>query len=560
MTTNGSAPPRRATSARRLRSALVVALLCAAGGTVVALTGSGHAATPTAKLTPQQIAKLLIDHGHNRFATLGAQRALEFTAGENQSAGRSIGDSGRLAATRPAAGGAPVTARLGLANVRVNNPALDTHETDQTTQSETTVAVSGRHVAVGFNDSQQALLALTDGMDLTGYAYSTDGGASFTDGGTLPNPLNFVNLGDPWMASDRAGRMYYSTLTYGGNVGNLEVAVGRSDDGGRTWSTPTLASPNNDNNFYQGDKDAITVGRDPKVASRDNLYAAWDDMSFDVASESSFNGLPVAASIDHGRTWSLHYADKIVSDPASCSFAQYIGAQPLVDPANGTLYVAAEKLAADDCTGSGGVVRSEVIFKSTNGGVTFSRAVTVSAVTAAFPTDALELGPGIVVRTIEFPALAIHGATLWLAWNDGQTGHSHIQLATSTTHGATWDVNSVTSGTGDEIQPAVAADATGLHVAYYQRNANNTFDTVVADSTDSGIHFAKHAVTSQSFPGVRTIPQFDPQIAFGYMGDYIAMISNGGHQYFAWGDNRDRLTDFTHPNGRNDPDVFFARR
>ena len=221
MTTNGSKPPRRATSARRLRCAFGVALLCAAGGTVVALTGSGHAATPTAKLTPQQIAKLLIDHGHNRFATLGAQRALEFTAGENQSPGRSIGDSGRLAGTRPATGGSAVTARLGLANVRVNNPALDTHQTDQTTQSETTVAVSGRHVAVGFNDSQQALLALTDGMDLTGYAYSTDGGASFTDGGTLPNPLNFVNLGDPWMASDRAGRMYYSTLTYGGNVGNL---------------------------------------------------------------------------------------------------------------------------------------------------------------------------------------------------------------------------------------------------------------------------------------------------------------------------------------------------
>jgi hypothetical protein len=31
------------------------------------------------------------------------------------------------------------------------------------------------------------------------------------------------------------------------------------------------------------------------------------------------------------------------------------------------------------------------------------------------------------------------------------------------------------------------------------------------------------------------------------------------HQYFAWGDNRDHITNFLYPNGRNDPNVFFAR-
>jgi len=44
------------------------------------------------------------------------------------------------------------------------------------------------------------------------------------------------------------------------------------------------------------------------------------------------------------------------------------------------------------------------------------------------------------------------------------------------------------------------------------------------------------------------------------MGDYIANVSNGSHQYFAWGDNRDTVTDFLYPNGRNDPDVFFAKQ
>ena len=91
------------------------------------------------------------------------------------------------------------------ANVRVNDPSLDTHEPDQTTQSETSIAVAGSHVAVGYNDSQQTGLALTAGSNLTGYSYSENGGASFTDGGALPNTPEFVNFGDPWMTSTRTG-------------------------------------------------------------------------------------------------------------------------------------------------------------------------------------------------------------------------------------------------------------------------------------------------------------------------------------------------------------------
>jgi hypothetical protein len=67
-------------------------------------------------------------------------------------------------------------------------------------------------------------------------------------------------------------------------------------------------------------------------------------------------------------------------------------------------------------------------------------------------------------------------------------------------------------------------------------------------------------VTSQSFPGVYTVPQFDPLIVFGYMGDYIASATDGQHVYMAWGDNRDIVKDFLWPNGRHDPDVFFARQ
>jgi len=83
---------------------------------------------------------------------------------------------------------------------------------------------------------------------------------------------------------------------------------------------------------------------------------------------------------------------------------------------------------------------------------------------------------------------------------------------------------------------------------------------VLVSNSKSGTSWTPNHVTSQSFPGVYTLPQFDPIIALTYMGDYIANVSDGTHQYFAWGDNRDSVTNFLWPQGRHDPDVFFAKQ
>jgi hypothetical protein len=170
---------------------------------------------------------------------------------------------------------------------------------------------------------------------------------------------------------------------------------------------------------------------------------------------------------------------------------------------------------------------------------------------------ALLLGPGQFIRTIEFPTLALNGNKLYLAWNNGESGHSHIKIAQSSNGAQSWTVSNVTTGSNDEIQPALSADKSGLHLLYYQRNPDNTLDVVLANSTN-GTSFRTIRVSSTSFPGVETVPQFDPQIAFGYMGDYIANVSGGTRQYFAWGDNRDVITDLTFPSGRHDPNVDFA--
>ncbi len=544
---------------RRLTKALALfgtAVVVAASANALT-SGTSSAAGTAAKPTREKVAQALLDH-RGEFGTAALHKAWTLAAGKGLSNSPLVHEEGRPAASaRQAPSASDPAARAGLPNVRVNNPATDVAPLDQTTPSETSVAVSRRNVAVGYNDSHLAQPSFTSALNLTGYSYSTDAGRTFTDGGALPRLQGYLNLGDPWLASGREGNMYFANLAIDGPSGNLEVGVARSTNGGRTWTAPVIASPNDPSLFYSGDKEAITTGPAPGDPGSETVYAAWDDFSLDLATGTAFGGLPVARSTDGGQTWALSYADKITQDPNSCSFAQYLGAQPFVDDSDGRLYVFAEKIVVDDpdCTG-GAVSISQVEFVSTDGGTTFGPAVKIADVG---PSLALDLAHGQIMRTAEFPTVAKRGNSLLVAWNDGTSGKNHVRLARSTDRGATWTTSDITSGSGDEVQPALSADRGGLHLAYYQRNADNTLDVTLADSFDA-VRWTPRTVTTRSFPGVDTAPPFDPIIAPGYMGDYIANVSAEGHQYLAWGDNRDRVTNVLWPDGRQDPNVYFARR
>src|SRR5215467_3454185 len=559
---------------RRISAPVSIVAIAVAVVTTVAVTGAFTGALSAAAgpagpaLSRQQVAQHILSTQAAGVMTAPARAALRMLATGSRELSPGLPAHG-LPAAGPSgpASNAGNLAKPAFTNVRVNDPAQDTHQLDQTTQSETAIAVAGSHVAVGYNDSQQSGLFLTAGSSITGYSYSADGGAHFTDGGALPNTPEFVNLGDPWMASNRGGDMYFSNLAVDFFNLNLDVAVAKSTDGGKTWGTPVPVFRPPFSTFYSGDKPAVATGPDPAVTSRDNVYVAYDDFSVDLNQRplKFFNGLPVARSTDGGATWQLAYAARLLQPTRGCSFSQFIGATPIVDSASGTLYVVAEKLAVNDphCMGLP-LQRSEWIFRSADGGKTFAPGVQIASVTEAVPNTAvagpaLFLGPGRYMRDLEFPAIALRGGAIYVAWNDGASGHSHIRLATSTDGGHTWAARFVTHGSGDEVQPGLSADASGIHLLYYQRNRNNTLD-VLAGNSRNGTGFSTKRVTTQSFPGTQTIPQFDPNIAFGYMGDYISNVSDGAHQYFAWGDNRDTVTNFLYPNGRADPDVFFARQ
>ena len=541
-----------------LVSLAVMALLAG----VMTTSTRAQPASPKAP-TSQDVGKKLLDSPAANFLTSPALAAVKMAASGNlnfsQQPARESEGAGPAALQRqiPPTAKKPSTFK----NVQVNAAGADTNQLDQTTQSETAIAVAGSNVVVGFNDSQRTLLVLTAGSSLSGYAFSSDRGTTWQDGGTIPNRPGDVNLGDPWLASDKAGNFYYSTLYISSrpNRFGLDIGVAKSTDGGRTFSAPVMADTNaTDLGFYLGDKDAIAAGVGAG-GKGEALYVAWDDFVFDPATFIFTSGLPVSRSTDGGGTWTVVYADRIPLSGPGCSFQQYIGAMPLVDT-SGTVYLAAERLFTENpnCVFPAPVKREIDSFVSKDGGQTWSSRSVISAVTSSTPDGfAFVVGPGKVIRNLELPTLGFTKGTLYAAWNDGAGGSSQVRVASSK-DGVSWTQSAaVTTGPEDHLQPAMTADAQGVHILYYQINGDDTLDVYISNSPN-GKNFSAGRVTTQSFPGVFTFPQFDPIIAFGYMGDYIAQATDGSRQYFAWGDNRNTIVNFLQPSGRNDPDVFYS--
>jgi len=153
------------------------------------------------------------------------------------------------------------------------------------TQSETTLTAFGNTVVVGFNDSGSN----SGGSNkFTGFARSTDGGATFTDGGTLPTNPN-GDAGDPVLARNEAtGRIYYATLQFSGSG----IMVFRSDDNGATWAAPVQGAPGKSG--FQ-DKEWITV---------DNFAGAGAGNVYLVARDfGAGNGIYFFRSTDNGATF-----------------------------------------------------------------------------------------------------------------------------------------------------------------------------------------------------------------------------------------------------------------
>ena len=128
-------------------------------------------------------------------------------------------------------------------------------------RGETTLTMHGQNLVAGWNDAQGfcgpplgvvppfSLCTPQSPAGLSGYAFSTNGGQTWTDGGG-PDPFGGVlSRGDPWMDNNGAGTFYYANLAVDQeDAESLGVGIWRGAFNGSSFSwsgVKTFDSPVN---------------------------------------------------------------------------------------------------------------------------------------------------------------------------------------------------------------------------------------------------------------------------------------------------------------------------
>jgi hypothetical protein len=198
----------------------------------------------------------------------------------------------------------------GSRNRLLNDP---TGDPGISTQSENSIAASGRYLVAGWNDQFDTRVP----RSFSGFGYSSDGGNTWTDGGTLP-PATRTDFffGDPSLTVDGEGNFYYASLySPDGLVGGISVSRGRFDRRGFSFRSPVMTEGSATDIL---DKEWIAA--DP---ANGYLYVTYTRFLPDGSSQ-----IELQRSRDRGRTWS---APLVLTDPATSGVQ---GSRPVVGPSH----------------------------------------------------------------------------------------------------------------------------------------------------------------------------------------------------------------------------------
>ena len=355
---------------------------------------------------------------------------------------------------------------LGLPNVRANDPAQAPDRVGEA-QSEVSVCMHGDTVVVAWNDSRAFTVGPSPGVGtLSGYAWSLDAGATFTDGGSVPRALASDNpSGDTDIDTDGRGNWYLNSIytRAAGAPGptaqqNISVHNGVFVAGVLTWNTPTMASIGT---AATGNLDKCFLTTDRLSG---NVYVAYTRFLATPAIE-------IVRSIDNGATWSV----PTILDNTVIPTASKQSANPVCGP-GGEVYVVWEKGAnsifCPDGAGDVGPFQAQIAFsKSTDGGLTYSPFTIIANPVTGFMAS----GPGDNrERGNEFPDIAVDKSGLTAKY-DGRiyvTYHDTAPWATNLAGGVAYaEAQNVTNNAAGTPEPI----AVGMNVAG-SLSATNDFD------------------------------------------------------------------------------------
>nr|UXE45338.1 hypothetical protein Hi04_10k_c4637_00025 [uncultured bacterium] len=204
-------------------------------------------------------------------------------------------------------------------------------------------------IVVAYNDTRGANF---NPIDYSGASVSTDGGLTFTRLTATNGQSPFLNTyGDPVIVYSRHSSTWYSVW--------LDVDCGGQGVGSYKSTTPW--DPNSWTHFcvHNGptdDRESGWVDNNPSSPYYGNLYVSWND--FAVGGGALF----ARVSTDDGATWTPH---QITSGSPFIRNVQITG-----DLVTGDVYIAGIN------EGGGGATRSNLIFRSTDGGNTWTNTYT----------------------------------------------------------------------------------------------------------------------------------------------------------------------------------------
>jgi hypothetical protein len=399
---------------------------------------------------------------------------------------------------------------------------------EQGPQSETSIAIDPSIASQLVGGSNEIFR-----LPMRGY-FSGDGGASWGAVDLpLPPPIarNGFDFGsDPGVAWDANGNVYYSYIVVffstGGSINGTELAVARSSDGGKSWTSTyfNLGGPGQFN-----DKPMITVDTNPNSPNFNTIYVAWDTTVIGKGGPSS-SGVQLSHSTDGGRTFSTPV---VVSDThGGQRFG--IGADPFVGP-DGTVYVAWHD-----------ITNAILVRSSGDGGNTFGPITTVAATRIPF---AAAIPPQNTRGALVYPACGADRSTgsfrgrLYCSWmDDNGHGNTDIFLATSTNKGSTWSAPLTVNDDGGgsfQFNQWLAVDPVNGAVDLSWNDSRNDLtnastDVYFAQSTNGGAGISPNVkVTSASTNETVTGADLGNQY-----GDYEGIDASGGVVHPIWTDRR----------------------
>jgi len=359
------------------------------------------------------------------------------------------------------------------------------------------------------------------GSSGTGFATSTDAGATFTSG-ALPGLTNQPPVGggtydrttDPVVAYDSKHNVWMISslaLTDPGPLG-AGVVVNRSTDGGLTWGNPVTVAAAPEGADY--DKNWVTCDNRAVSPFYGNCYHTWDDFG-------DGDRILMSTSSDGGLTW---------SDPVMTAKRVYgLGGQPVVQR-DGTVIVPA----------ANAFEKSIIAFRSTDGGASWGDELIVSHVREHGEPGDLRDGP--------LPSAEIGSdGRVYTVWNDCRFSKgcktNAIVMSTSD-DGITWsDVRRVPiNDGGDHFIPGIGVKRNtpgqlGLTYYFYDDptcggNATDPCELRVGyvQSNDSGATWSDPQTLAGPFPVAWT-----PDTSQGRMvGDYISTSWIGSKAFGAF--------------------------